>query len=191
MIHLCKPIRLFFSLRQIWNEYSYRHSFEMIIFLSEKPAEARLQTDLGFGCREQTGTCNRYTWNSSDSSAPKMRLRLFLAAVVKNKGSVLLLCLRCDFMSRRKKHGVGGWGCGGGFQISACEKQTALLCRSWPYLSLAGAQNNQKYNLCIAGRGIKKRRRSKQPGQALLHSQIWWQCPRCPVAYPQFYKQRV
>lgn len=67
-----------------------------------------LQTDLGFGDREQTGTCNRYTWNSSDSSAPKMRPRLFLAAVVKNKGSVLLLCMRCHSISRRKKHAVGG-----------------------------------------------------------------------------------
>lgn len=134
MIHLCKPIRLFFSLRQIWNEYSYRHSFEMIIFLSEKPAEARLQTDLGFGCREQTGTCNRYTWNSSDSSAPKMRLRLFLAAVVKNKGSVLLLCLRCDFMSRRKKHGVGGWGWWGGVS-NFCLRKTN--CTTLSFLTLS------------------------------------------------------
>lgn len=48
VIHSCKLMRLFFSLQQIRNDSSYRHSFEMIVFLSEKPAEGRLQTDLGF-----------------------------------------------------------------------------------------------------------------------------------------------
>lgn len=110
MTQLCKLIRLFFSLRQIWNDYRCRHSFEMIAFLSEKPAGARPQTDLGFSDRQQTGTCHRYTWNSSDSSAPKTHPRLFLAAMVKNKGSVLLLCMHCNSISRREKktHGVGG-----------------------------------------------------------------------------------
>lgn len=190
MIHLCKLTRrLFFSLRQRWNDCSYRHSFEMIVFLSEKPAEAKLQMDLRFSDREQTGTCSRYTWNSSDSSAPKMCPRLFLTVVVKNKGSVLLLCMCCHSISRRKKQNwVSFWKKN---QKNKLRSWADAFCQTWSSISFAGVQNNHKYNLCIAGGGIKKRRRSSQLGQLGLHPQIWWQCPHCPVAHPQFYKQRV
>lgn len=112
-----------------------------------------------FSNREQTGTCNRYMWNSSDSSAPEI-LRLFLNAPVINKGNLLFLHTCCDSVSRGKKMYLDKRGrAEEGFKISTCSRKflvVVVVCTTWPYLSFTELYKSQKYIFCIAERSIKK-----------------------------------